>query len=1018
MGLSSALTPKTMASIKRSAPGDRVNIAVIGLDMGCADMNAMLANDWVHCVGMCDVNRERLETQAADFKKRFPDNAGNIRLYKDFREVLDNKDVDGVIIATPDHWHAYIFAEALQAGKAIYVEKPVANSIAECNVMMDLQAKYRQVVSTGLWQTSQRYFLGANEILKTGVLGDVYKVQVFLCQSTNPRPVIEDSEPPATLDYDTWLGPAPWRPYNQARVRGWRGYWDYGGGQQTDWGVHWIDSAFDGLAALGINNRTYPKAVFSTATKDPASFNETPSCQTSIFQYENFHIEWAQQVAHLYNRNQGVAWIGSKATLLCNRDGYELIPEKKQDGSLLTDRAMMVGKFEDRGLIDHTRNWGECIRKKSIETNSPLSKGAFATILAQVANISYKTGAVLTYDPHTRTFAGNAEANTFLKPSYRRPWEFPGLKTFLTGCLCLLTGLLSAQSVSFVDDERQRGYYDRPYKRYEAEPGRCSSNGLFLSPTYVQTELQSEASNVVATQLIRKGSYVQWINDEEADGLLIRFSIPDSKDGKGSQGLLALYAGETFIQHITLDSYWAWQYALMTGQTYPDNMPSEKKFARMRFDEKRVRLADKIPAGATFKLVKADDNPAPYTIDFVELEPVPTALLYDAITDANKVRYTSSSGPLPEFIANHGGKTIYIPEGRYEVNERIRIHEANTKLIGAGMWYTELYFSAPPDDAATYDKRGIQTNQDQITLEGLYLTTANNRRYFILDNARNGQVGKGLMGSFGTNSSISNLWIEHFECGGWIDGASNLSVQHCRFRNNYADGINLSLGSKHSNVTHCSFRNNGDDDMASWSRGQVMCEGIVYQYNTAENNWRASSVGFFGGKDLSASDLVVIDPMEAALRVTTDFPGREFSDEGCIAYSRISVYRAGGQGGPLGFYGDIIDGSESGAIHITAYSKYDIRNVRFSDIDLYDSKADALFMDCANGKRIENLSLENIRIWGAGRYGISFHRAVGEAFYRAIRFENTGAGNLGPIPPGFRFTSLDHQGAGQRRSDT
>jgi predicted dehydrogenase len=374
---------------------------------------------------MCDVNQERLESQATDFKKRFPVNAGNIRLYKDFREVLDNKEIDGVIIATPDHWHAYIFAEALRAGKAVYVEKPVANSIAECNAMMDLQKKYKQVVTTGLWQTSQRYFRGANEILKTGVLGDVYKVQIFLCQGTNPSLIVEDSEAPATLNYGMWLGPAPRRPYNQARVRGWRSYWDYGGGQQTDWGVHWIDSAFDGLAALGLNNRTYPEAVFSSACKHPASFNETPSCQTSIFRYENFHIEWAQQVSYLYNRNQGVVWIGSNATLVCNRDGYELIPEKRSDGTLLTDKAQWTGKFEDRGIIDHTRNWGECIRKKSIETNSPIEKGAFATILAHAANISYKTGASVTYDPATRKFINNPTADAFLKPAYRAPWKFP-----------------------------------------------------------------------------------------------------------------------------------------------------------------------------------------------------------------------------------------------------------------------------------------------------------------------------------------------------------------------------------------------------------------------------------------------------------------------------------------------------------------------------------------------------------------------------------------------------------------
>jgi len=427
LGYPSLISPRVMASIRRNAPSDRVNIAVIGVGMGCADMNGMLENSWVHCVGMCDVNRERLESQAADFKTRFPVNAGNIKLYDDFRLLLDNKDIDGVIIATPDHWHTYIFAEALKAGKAVYVEKPVSNSIAECNLMIDLQKKYKRVVTCGLWQTSQRYFRGANEILKTGVLGKVYKVQIFLCQTTRPRAVVQDSAAPSTLNYEMWLGPAPKRPYNQGRVRGWRGYWDYGGGQQTDWGVHWIDSAFDGLVALKMNSRTYPKAVFSTAYKDETSFNETPSCQTSVFQYDNFHIEWAQQVSWLYNRNQGVVWIGENATLVCNRDGYELIPEKKNDGTFTTDRAMMIGKFEDRGIMDHTRNWGECIRNNSLDTNCPIEKGAFATILAHCANISFRTGAKVEYEPSARKFVNNPEADSLITPKYREPWTLPAV---------------------------------------------------------------------------------------------------------------------------------------------------------------------------------------------------------------------------------------------------------------------------------------------------------------------------------------------------------------------------------------------------------------------------------------------------------------------------------------------------------------------------------------------------------------------------------------------------------------
>lgn len=406
-------------------PGDRLNIGVIGVGMGMADMRNMLANKWVHCIALCDVNQARLEQQAANVKRNFPENAGNIKLYNDFRKLLENKDIDGVIIATPDHWHTYIFAMACMAGKAIYVEKPVGNSIAECNIMVDIQKKYNNIVTTGLWQTSQRYFKGANEILKSGILGDVFKVHIYLCSSTNPRiPAEGNNEVPPTLDYDMWLGPAPQRPYSYERVRNWRSYWDYGGGQQTDWGVHWIDSAFDGLAALG-KERSYPKSVYSTAYKHPKSSNETPSCQTSIFKYDDYHIVWEQQVTNLYNRKRGVSWIGSNGTLVCNRSGYELIPGKSRDGSLLCEATRLDGKFEDGGVLNHTTNWGECIRNNDRNTNSPIIKGAFATILAHMANISFRSDSIVRYDRLSRRFIDNKKADAFLKPIYRDPWEWP-----------------------------------------------------------------------------------------------------------------------------------------------------------------------------------------------------------------------------------------------------------------------------------------------------------------------------------------------------------------------------------------------------------------------------------------------------------------------------------------------------------------------------------------------------------------------------------------------------------------
>jgi len=557
-----------------------------------------------------------------------------------------------------------------------------------------------------------------------------------------------------------------------------------------------------------------------------------------------------------------------------------------------------------------------------------------------------------------------------------------------------------AQSVSFPDDAQERGYYDRSYKRYEAEPGKCVTNGTItmLDPTFLQTEIQSEASNQVAVQLVAKGSSVQWTNDEAADGLTIRFSLPDSPTGTGTKGNIDLYVNDAWVQTIALDSYWAWQYfhKTPTSAQYPDNTPGADKFPRMRFDEIHLKLADKIPAGATFKLVKADDNNAPYTIDFVELEEVPPMVGFDLIPDANKVEYTPDQGSLDLFISSNGGKTIYIPAGRYEVDNKIQINTDNTKLIGAGMWYTEIYFTASSDDGTTYPDRGININSSNVVIDGLFLNTVNNKRYY--NNVSSFQVGKGLNLSAGSNSRIQNVWAEHFECGSWVAANNNLTIRDCRFRNNYADGINLSSGvspssgTKNSVVEHCSFRNNGDDDMAIWSSNNNSCDNNVFRYNTAENNWRASSLGFFGGKQNIAYNCVIIDPMEAGFRVTSDSPGAPFSSDGYSEFYDISVYKGGVQtanGSPGGGWGDLW-GWQQGAVHLYSTTQYDLQNIKIYRIDLYDSKDDAIFIG-SQDKSINNLVLNDIHINGTQRYGIFFYQPKGNGQYCQIEYNGIGA---------------------------
>ena len=574
--------------------------------------------------------------------------------------------------------------------------------------------------------------------------------------------------------------------------------------------------------------------------------------------------------------------------------------------------------------------------------------------------------------------------------------------TILTSFLCFAFSInMFAQHSTFfdVDDALDRGYIARPYLRYEAEEGksRKGGNATYLPKTFDQRAVQSEASNQQAIQLNNVGDYVEWTNSEVADGMTIRFSIPDNAAGTGTTGKLNLYVNEILVlENIELDSRWAWQYFFARNpsngevSSYAHNVQSEAvngAFPRMRFDELRVKLADKIPTGATFRLTKADKDGVAYTIDFVELELIPAKV--EKPIGANVVEYTGNGSDLNIFVAENGGKTIYIPEGKYDVPARVRIMNAdNTKLIGAGMWHTQLHFTAPPTNSA----RGIESNSSNVEVSGFYITTVNERRY---TSYVSGGTGKGFDGSFGTNSKISDVWVTHFECGAWISSTDGLHISQSRFRSNYADGINLARGSKNVIVKQCSFRNNGDDDMASWSSGGLATENIIFINNTSENNWRAGAVGFFGGKQNKALNLLIIDPLEDAIRANDEFSAAHFSDEGFFEIRNISIYRAGSKIGVSGQSGNLW-GHRTPAISLTGSAgNYDVRNFIFSDIDIYDTKGDAImFMGRVGNVFMKNITIDRVSISDAGNsnehYGVAFFSASGYNNILCIDFQNIG----------------------------
>jgi len=415
----------------RIAANDKITFGVIGCNgMGWANASSLLKQADVDLVAICDVDNNVIQRRLADYaklRKNIP------KTYSDYRELLKDKSIDAVVIGTPDHWHCKIMIDAVKAGKHVYVEKPIANTIAECQLMVAAQEKTGKVVQAGQWQRSGPHYKKAIEIVRSGVLGKIRLVKVWAYQGwMKPVPVVPDSAVPAGVDYNMWLGPAKKRAFNQNRFHfNFRWFWDYAGGLMTDWGVHEIDIA---LYAMQVNA---PISVMATGGKlaYPDDASETPDTLQAIFQYENFNMLWEHATGidnGPYNRREGIAFIGNNGTLVVDRGGYEVLVERQADGyANWTDSKMekieTYKKPEDLNYLDlATKNFTDAIKKNDQALlNTPIRSGSIAAINAQMGNIAYRTGSKVFWDAKTNTFIDNKEANKYIQPKYQNGWEIP-----------------------------------------------------------------------------------------------------------------------------------------------------------------------------------------------------------------------------------------------------------------------------------------------------------------------------------------------------------------------------------------------------------------------------------------------------------------------------------------------------------------------------------------------------------------------------------------------------------------
>ena len=404
-------------------PSNQINIGVIGIKgMGWSDTMAALKVKGVNLSAICDIDKNVIAGRLKEIGKMGIDSA-KIKVYSDYRNLLDQKDIDAIIIGTPDHWHALIMIHALQAGKDVYVEKPIGNSIGECAAMVKAQKKYNRVVQAGQWQRSQSHFGEAVKFVQSGVLGNIRTVKVWCYQGwMKPGPIVPDSNPPLGVDYKTWLGPAETRPFNSSRFHfNFRWFWDYAGGLMTDWGVHLIDYGLLGMKA------TIPKSVSALGGRFayPDLSEETPDTLTTLYEFDKFNLVWDSAMGidnGSYNRDHGIAYIGNNGTLILNRNGWEVIEENQSKNKIIKP----FEKPTDNGLDKHMENFIEVVKSRKMEDlHCSITAGAHVATVSQMGNIAYRTGKKLEWDAVNNQFTDQNVNESYLMKKYHNGYLLP-----------------------------------------------------------------------------------------------------------------------------------------------------------------------------------------------------------------------------------------------------------------------------------------------------------------------------------------------------------------------------------------------------------------------------------------------------------------------------------------------------------------------------------------------------------------------------------------------------------------
>jgi len=417
---------------------DRVRLGYIGVgNRGDQLLDAFLEHADQETVAVCDLRDDYMDFAVAKAARR---SNARPRKYKDYRKLLEQPDIDAVVIATPDHWHALMFIHACRAGKDVYIEKPLSLTVVEGRRMVQVAEETKRVVQVGIHRRSCKFLQEAAEYVRSGGLGHVVIARGCHYRNEWPHGIGNppDTNPPNEWEWDQWLGPAPWVPYNRNRTYyNFRWFYHYSGGQVTNFGVHYVDML---RWCMGVES---PISVTAIGGKYAVQDNrEIPDTLEVLWEYPGPSLMIFSQsncnMAPTNAQNSEMEIRGTKGTMYIHSRRWEVVPELISDRPLFPRspidregeranqgiRRPMIEPRSAEGSQDtafHARNFLDCIKTRQ-KCNCDVLTGHISTTATLIANIALKTRSHLLWDPVAERFTNNEEANKYLHYEYRKPY--------------------------------------------------------------------------------------------------------------------------------------------------------------------------------------------------------------------------------------------------------------------------------------------------------------------------------------------------------------------------------------------------------------------------------------------------------------------------------------------------------------------------------------------------------------------------------------------------------------------